>query len=148
MKRQFFKQVTIVCFLNLCFSVQAVESGGIYLSNGAEGSVKLSNLSGNDNAELMIAELPVIPPSALGNNSPDTTPAANVPVRQQPTDSRQVATTSRTVAPAETSQISSNEHYRNHIEQQMNGSLRSAPNQAVSRRYLMQSRPQMASFGF
>ncbi|MFZ2268593.1 MAG: hypothetical protein WAV95_13545 [Azonexus sp.] len=125
----------------------ATSSNGIFLNTSADGSTELSNLSGESGEELAIA-VPegANPPATTGGNTFLSTP--RIPQMMAPNSGNTgSAAASQSVESSDAPQLSSNEQYRNHIQQQMHGSLRNAANPAVSRRYLMQSRPPLAAMG-
>lgn len=123
-------------------------NNGIFLSTSADGSTELSNLSGEPGEELVIAVPEGANPPAATTNGNTFLSTPRIPQMTAPNSGNTgSAVASMSIEPADAPQLSSNELYRNHIQQQMHGSLRNAANPAVSRRYLMQSRPPLAAMG-
>jgi len=148
MKPQFASIFLIVGTLALsCPLTAAASNNGIFLSTGNDGSVELSNLSGQPGEELAIAVPEGANPLAASTTGKTFLATPGIPQMTAPnSDNKGTAVASKSADQAETPELSANEQYRNHIQQQMNGSIRNAANPAVSRRYLMQSRPPLASF--
>ncbi|MBS1159159.1 MAG: hypothetical protein H6R15_1578 [Proteobacteria bacterium] len=149
MKLQFSRVYLVAAAIALgCSTASAAGHNAIFLQSGADGSSQLSNLSSAPGEELAIAEPEGANPAAA--TTADSTIAAppGLPPMTAPSATRPGrALASRRVDPTSTPATSANEQYRDHLQQQMRGSLRNAANPAVSRRYLMQSRPPLAAFG-
>lgn len=126
----------------------AAPGSSIFLNSGASGAMELSNLAGEQDGELLIAapEHPAPVASAAPPPPPAYAPSPAPATAPTPGSGRR-AETSKATAAADDLGLSPNEQYRNRIQQQLQGSLRNAANPAVSRRYLMHSRPPMAAFG-
>ena len=131
------------CCIALGNHAEAVGSGGIFVNSGADGAIELSNLSSGPDNELLIA---APEPAATPTNAHSPSSASTSPVMSQSVESHGLAESSKAVEQqADASEMTHNERYRNQIMQQVQSGAR--PNPAVSRRYLMQTRQQMAAFG-
>lgn len=145
MKLQFSRIFLVAAAIALgCSTASAAGHNAIFLQSGADGSSQLSNLSSAPGEELAIAEPEGANPAAASPADGTSAAPPGLPPITAPRAARPgTALASRRVDPA----TSANEQYRDHLQQQMHGSLRHAANPAVARRYLMQSRPPLAAFG-